>query len=163
MEQWTSKSNSGKQIVLSLVCTLAGLVLTVGFRNFSGLGSNALAGFLLGILLLLIGVAGILFSGTQTVVIDPKTRRITISDSNRFHATKKVIPFSSVMDVSIGYLGKKSNFVTWYYLILKLRSGEDYSLFAPGRFFEGGSDRSVVESWKLRLEKYLGSRDGMMP
>jgi hypothetical protein len=42
-----------------------------------------------------------------------------------------------------------------YYLVLKLRNGEEYPLFAPGRFFQGASDRSVVEGWRRRLEDYL--------
>jgi hypothetical protein len=155
MDVWTSQSNSVKQTMLSILCALAGLVLVIGFRNFSGFGSNAAAGFLLGMLLLLMGVAGFLSSGTQTVVVDPKTRRIIVEDSTRFYTKKKLIPFSNVVDISIGYLGKKSNYVTWYYLLLKFRNGENYPLFSPGRFFEGGSDRSTVEGWKQRLEEYL--------
>jgi hypothetical protein len=46
--------------------------------------------------------------------------------------------------------------VTIYYLALKLRSGEKYPLFAPGRFFPGASDRSTVEAWRQRLEEQIG-------
>lgn len=155
MEAWISQSNSGKQTMLSAACALAGLVLVIGFRNFNGFNSNATAGFFLGMLLLLIGVAGFLLSGTQTIVVDPKTRRITVEDANRFGTKKRLIPFSNIVEVGIGYLGKKSNYVTWYYLVLKLRDGKEYPLFSPGRFFEGGSDRSVVAGWKQRLEGYL--------
>jgi hypothetical protein len=155
MDVWTSQSNSGKQTMLSVACAIAGLALVYGFRNFSGLGSNTMAGFLLGVLLLFIGVAGFLLSGKQTVVVDPKAHHITIEDSNRFRTKKRLIPFSNIVGISIGYLGKRSNYVTWYYLVLKLRSGEEYPLFSPGRFFEGGSDRSTVASWKQRLEEYL--------
>lgn len=156
MDLWTSQSNSGKQILLSVACAAVGLVLVIGFRDFRGSGTNALAGFLLGVLLLLIGVAGFLLSGKQTVVVDPKARRITIEKSSRFRTKKRSIPFSDIVDISIGYLGKRSNYVAWYYLVLRLRSGEEYPLFAPGRFFEGGSDKSIVAGWKQRLEKYLG-------
>jgi hypothetical protein len=38
---------------------------------------------------------------------------------------------------------------------LKLRDGEEYPLFAPGRLYDGASDRSIVEGWKLRLEPYI--------
>ena len=135
---------------------MVGLVLVIGFRNFSVSGTNAMAGFLLGVLLLLIGVAGFLVGGRQTVVVDPKARRITIEDSNRFRPKKRSIPFSDIVGISIGYLGKRSNFVTWYYLVLTLRNGEEYPLFSPGRFFAGGSDKSIVAGWKQRLEEYLG-------
>ena len=156
MDVWTSQSNPGKQAVLSALCSVAGVVLAIAFRDFRDSGTNSLAGFLLGVLLLFIGVAGFLVSGKQTVVVDPKARRITIEDANRYCAKKRSIPFSEVRGISIGYLGKRSNYVAWYYLVLKLRSGEEYSLFSPGRFFEGASDRSTVEGWKRRLEEYLG-------
>ena len=156
MDVWTAQSNPGKQAVLSVLCSVVGVVLAIGFRDFRDSGTNALAGFLLGVLLLLIGVAGFLVSGKQTVVVNPKARCITIEDSNRFCAKKRSIPFSDVLGISIGYLGKRSNYVTWYYLVLKLRSGEEYPLFSPGRFFEGASDKSTVEGWKRRLEEYLG-------
>jgi hypothetical protein len=61
-----------------------------------------------------------------------------------------------VDDISISYLRKRSNYIAWYYLMLKLRSGKEYPLFSPGRFFEGGSDGLTVASWKQRLEEYLG-------
>jgi hypothetical protein len=156
VDVWTSQSNPGKQAVLSVLCSVAGVVLAIAFRDFRDSGTNALAGFLLGVLLLLIGVAGFLVSGKQTVVVNPKARCITIEDANRYCAKKRSIPFSDVLGISIGYLGKRSSYVTWYYLVLKLRSGEEYSLFSPGRFFEGASDRSTVEGWKRRLEEYLG-------
>jgi hypothetical protein len=156
MDVWISESNPGKQVVLSLACAAVGSALLIGFRDFSASGSNAMAGFLLGALLLTIGIAGFLVSGKQTVVIDPNARRITIEDSNRFCTKKRSIPFTDVVDISIGFLGKKSNYVTWYYLVLTLRSGEQYPLFSPGRFFEGGSDRYTVVNWKQRLEGYLG-------
>ena len=135
------------------MCAVVGLVLAIGFRGFGS--SDARAGFLLGVLLLLIGVAGALASGRQTVTVDPHARRITVKDSYLLGARERSIPFADVMDVTIGYLGKKSNFVTWYYLVLRLRTGSSYTLFSPGRFFPGGSDRSIVETWQRRLEEYL--------
>jgi len=156
MDSWTSQSNPDKQIILSLACTMVGMVLLIVFRDFSGSGTNAMAGFLLGVLLLLIGGAAFLVSGKQTIVVDPRARCITIEDSNRFRTKTRSIPMTDIAGISIGYLGKWSNFVTWYYLVLKLKNGEEYPLFSPGRFFEGGSDRSVVASWKQHLEEYLG-------
>ncbi len=155
MDLWITQSSSAKQAALSVACSVVGLILAFAFRHFSDFGSNAMAGFLLGLLLLLLGVAGFLLSGKQTVIVDPKARRIIVEDSNRFGTKKRTILFSDVVGVGIGYLGKKSNRVEWYYLVLELSNGEKYSLFPPGRFFEGGSDKSTVASRKQRLEKYL--------
>ncbi len=156
MDIWKSESNPGKQTALSLVCVMVGLALTIGFRSVSGPGmTNSLAGFLLSLLLLFIGIWGLVVTGKQTIVIDPKTRSITIEDITRFRTKKRSIPFSDIVDIKIGYLGKRSNNVEFYHLILKLKSGEAYPLFAPGRFYKSGSDRAIVESWQQRLEEYL--------
>jgi len=107
------------------------------------------------LLLFLLGIVGCLVTGRQTVIVDPKSRNIVVEDSNRFGTKKRVILFSNITRVGIGYMGKASNYVRWYYLILTLRNGERYSLFSPGRFFEGSTDRGVVEGWQQRLETYL--------
>ena len=103
MDSWTSQSSSAKQTTLSVACAVVGLVLVIAFRHFSGSGGNVMAGFLLGLLLLLIGVAGFLLSGKQTVIVNPKARHILVEDSNRFGTKKRSIPFSDVVAVGIGY------------------------------------------------------------
>lgn len=156
MDPWKSESNPGKQTMLSLACALTGTVLVIGFRHFHDPDmTNSLAGFLLGILLLVIGIAAFLARRKQTVIVNPKARRIVIEDSKPLGTTRRVIPFVDIVDTGIGYLGKPSNLVTFYFIVLKLRNGENYPLFPPGRFFEGGSDRSAMESRRQRLEAYL--------
>jgi hypothetical protein len=155
MDVWTSQSNSGKQVLISVVCAITGMALLIGFRNFNSADSNTLAGFLLGLLLLIIGIPGILFPGNQTVIVDQNSRSITIKDINCFRTKKRSIPFNDITGINIGALGKRSNLVMQYYLVLKLTSGENYSLFSPGLFYKGASDRSTVAGWKQRLETYL--------
>ena len=41
------------------------------------------------------------------MIVDPKARRITIENSNRFHTKKRLIPFSDIGGISIGYSGKE--------------------------------------------------------
>lgn len=154
---WISRSSQGKQLAVSVGCALVGLVLAAGFRDFGSLRTNSGAGFLLGLLLLAIGAWGLFSAGRQTVTIDPRGRLIIVEDARLIGASKeRSIPFEDVLDVTLGYLGKRSTFIKNYYLVLRLRSGETYALFAPGRYFEGSSERSVVEGWKGRLLGYLG-------
>jgi hypothetical protein len=156
MEKWRTESSPLKQIVLSIVCILIGLVLAYKCRDFGELVlSESLAGFLLGILLLIIGIASIIIAGKQSIVIDPGARRITIDESNVFKTKTRTILFDDIIHIGIGYLGKRSNYVTFYYLVLRLRNGEEYPLFAPGRFYKGGSSRETVEGWRTRLEDYI--------
>jgi hypothetical protein len=156
MEKWTSESRPGRQIVISILAIAAGLILVAGFHDFSGPGlTNSKAGFLLGVMILVIGAAGVLFHGKQSVTIDPAARRIIVEDKTRFGKKKRTIGFSEIIEIGIGYLGKRSNFVNCYYIVLKLRNGREYPLFAPGRFYEGSSDRAVVNGWKTRLDEYI--------
>jgi hypothetical protein len=156
MDSWKFESNPGKQTALSLACIAVGLILAIGFRHFDGSGmTNSLAGFLCGLLLLLIGVSAFLVSGKETIVVDTQMRRIVVEDKNKFGIKRKLIRFSDIIDTGIGYSGKKSSWINFYYIILKLRSGEEYPLFSPGRFHDGGSDRSIMESRRQRLENCI--------
>ena len=157
MDVWTSTNKPRRQHLLALGCIVVGAVLAIGFREFPSVASDRAAGFGLGLVLLVIGIAAFATAGTQTIVVDPAGRRITIEDTNRLGSTTRAIAFDDIVGVGIGYLGKASNGVNFHYLALKLRGGETYALFAPGRFYEGSSDRAVVAQWKARLEGYLGA------
>ena len=157
MEVWTAQNNPRAQKALAVGSMVVGLVLLIGFRGFQGfVMSNALAGFLLGLLLLVIGVAAFMSCGRQTVVIDPRARLISIEDITPLGVKKREIRFDAIERVRIGYLGRASNYLNFYYLLLILRDGEEYALFAPGRFYPGSSDRAVVEGWRQRLDAMLG-------
>jgi len=152
-----SRSRPGAQLALAVGATVVGACLAFCFRGFRSDGENALAGFMLGVLLLAIGISGIVASGRQTVTVDPKSRRITVNDRYLFGTRSRVIAFQEIGDITIGYLGKASNYVQHYYLVLHLANGSEYALFAPGRFFEGSSSRSTVESWRERLQDCINS------
>lgn len=158
MGSWISHSNPARQTALSLGCILIGAVLAIGFRHadLAHMSKDA-AGFLLGLLLLGIGVFAFLLKGRQTIVVDPNIRCITIEDTTQFGTKKRTIAFSDIHRVGVGYLGRAPNFVSFYYLVLHLNDGEKYPLFAPGRFYSGSSNRIVVASWQQRLEQYLNA------
>ena len=159
MEKWVSRSDPGKQAALAWGCLAAGAALSWFLRAAGGPGmSNERAAFWLGILLLVIGLGGVLTHGAQTVVVDPATRLIVVQDETRLGRKVRTIPFGDVVDVRVGFSGKRSSHVTFYYLDLNLADGKSYPLFAPGRFYEGASSRSVVEGWKQRLEGLLWPR-----
>ena len=159
MMPWTSQSSRAKQTALAAGCLAVGAVIMVALRGSMDPGTDAFAAFLLGVLLAVLGVAGLLVSGKQTTVVDPMRRRITIEDASWLRTKTRTIPFAEIAGISIGYLGKKSNFVSSYHLVLKLRSGEEYALFGPGRFYPGASSRPTVEGWRRRLEGYMATQE----
>lgn len=155
MELWVSRSRPGLQLGIGIGAAVVGSVLVWGMHDFAARGDDALAGFALGVLLLVIGAASVFVTGAQTVTVDPRKRLIEVTDVRPVGKKLTAISFQQVVRVSVGYVGKRSNFANTYYLILHLTDGREYPLFAPGRFYEGSSDRSVVEGWRERLQAYL--------
>jgi hypothetical protein len=144
---------------MALGCSVIGLILIARCHDFIRMDTGRFAGLLLGILLLFIGALALLLGGNRTIIVDPRARRIVIEDTNRFRKKHRSIVFGDIIDTHIGFLGKFPTHI--YYLVLKLRSGEQFSLFPPGYFFDGGSDKSSMERRKLRLEEYLNSKDNI--
>ena len=108
MDTWRIESSPGKQAFIAWSILIVGLILAFGFRNFDSSGlTNSLAGFLLGLLLLLIGFAGLLMGGKRSVTVDPHARRILIEDVNRFGEKERSISFDEVGKVYVGRLGNR--------------------------------------------------------
>ena len=155
MTPWITQSNPSKQALYAAISVVLGALLLVGVLFSGSRGENALAGGLLGAMMLVIGVVGALYTGKQTVTVDPHKRQIVVQDARVLGAKTRAIAFGDVGHVGIGYIGKKSNYVNFYYLVLRLRTGEEYPLFAPGRGFDGASHRETVDGWRCRLDEYL--------
>jgi hypothetical protein len=157
MEPWRTESSPAKQTRLTVIVLVIGLILMYGFRNFDDSGlTNSLAGFLLGVLLLLIAIPSLIFAGKQTITVDPKARCIFIQDVNRFRVKQRRILLSDVADVFVGRQGKRSSGMMTYYVVLKMKTGKTQQLFA-GSYYHGRWDRSVAENRCQRLRQYLES------
>ncbi len=156
MDPWKIESNSVKQSAFTWAIVVVGLVLMYGFRDFDGSGfTDSLAGFLLGVLLLIVGVPGILMVGKETISVDPNARQISIEHASRFGKKNRIIPFNDIIDVHVSSLGNRSEGSVSYYVTLKLSSGKNFPLFFPA-YYDGRWDRSIAEGRCSRLEEYLG-------
>ena len=155
LEIWRIESSPNKQTALSVIVILAGLILAYGFRNFDASGmTNSLSGFLLGVLLLIIGVPCFVMGGKQKITIDPAAKIILIEDKNRFRQKKRLIVFSEITGAHVSEFGKRSNGTVTYYVSLNLKSGKTYPLFYPA-YYEGRWSRMVAESRLNILMTYL--------
>ena len=160
MPVWESRSNSRRQSALSLACLVLGLVLVVTLHEYGPTGSSRHAGFLLGVVLGLIGGATLLVSGPQTITIDPVREQIRITDHRLLGARLHTIAFSEITEVQVAFLQTRSQHVLQYFLQLQLHQGEAYALFAPGRVYAGSSDPAIVAGWKSRLDACLQAARG---
>ena len=117
--------------------------------------TNSLAGFLLGLFLFLLGLAALFAHTKQTMVFDRCKQQIVIEEMTRKGTRKRIILFQEIAGSSMGYFGKPSNCVNFHFIRLHLRSGEQYILFAPGRFYDGCSNRQIMEARKEQLELWI--------
>ena len=155
MDTWKIESNPGKQTFIAWCILVVGLILAIGFRNFDSMYlTNSLAGFLLGLLLMFIGIVGLWMGGKRSIVVDPQARCIVIEDAGRFGPKQRSISFEEIGEVYVDSLGNREGGSISYDVVLRLKVGKHVSLFRSA-YFDGTWDRSVMESRCRRLEEYL--------
>ncbi len=153
---WVTENNPSTQLAYAAVSTLLGALFLWLCRGFTAsFRDNTFSGFLLGLMLFVIGAVGLALAGRQRVTIDASSRRVTVEDENRFGTKTREIAFDEIASVSVGVLGKRSSGMQTWYVVLHLKSGKEYPLFAPGRGYEGASDRGTVDGWRRRIEGML--------
>jgi hypothetical protein len=153
---WRTESNARTQTAASVVAVVAGLALAIGFRQFEGPGlTGSRAGFLLGILLLALGLGVLLFAGKQVIKVEAKSRRIVIEHINRFGKRAKEMRFDEIADVSVGELGDREGGSISYHVVVKLKTGKEIALFKG--FFDGSHSKPAMEARRQRLIQCLQS------
>ncbi len=155
MDSWETHSNSRQQASLSSACLVMGLALVALLRDAQPGESSGRAGFLFGVLLLLIGGATLMAHARQSIVVDPVLREIRIEDRRLFGRKLHRIAFAHIQEVQVACLQTRTQRAIRYFLQLQLRNGESCALFAPERVYPGASDPAIVGAWKARLNRYL--------
>jgi hypothetical protein len=69
------QSKPGQTMLLAAVCAILGLVLLAGFRGYTQVNSNEFAGFMLGMLLFCLGVAGLAVRESRRIELDNGRRQ----------------------------------------------------------------------------------------
>lgn len=157
MESWETHSNSRQQTSLSAVCLVMGLALVAVLHDAQAGESSGRAGFLFGVLLLLIGGATLVANARQCIVVDPVLREIRIEDRRLFGRTLRRVAFANIREVQVACLQTRAQQAIRYFLQLQLHTGESCALFAPERVYPGASDPAIVGDWKARLNGYLAA------
>lgn len=157
MDIWETRSNNQQQTMISLACLVLGAVLLVALHDYGASGSNSHAGFLLGVVLLGLGLATLLAGGSQTVQVDMHKREIRVLDQRITGSKSRTIAFDEVQGIEVGCLQTRSKHALRYFLQLQLASGESYALFSPERSYPVAANPAVVAGWKTRLQAMLAA------
>lgn len=155
MQPWETRSDHRQQTMLSLGSLAIGALLVIGLHDAGASGSTGQAGFLLGVILLALGLATGAAGGRQTVRIDASAREIRIDDRGLTGTRSRTIGFGDIRTVQLACLQTRTRHALRYFLQLDLASGEQYALFSPERSYPAAVDPAVVGGWKTRLEALL--------
>ena len=153
---WITESSSTQKNIALVLMLVVGTALTAGFWGVnaaSDVGSKA--GFLLGLLILGLGICMFLFAGKQIIAVEPQSKRITITSAGRFRTRSKVINFNEVADVYVDEHGDREGGSVRYFVAAKLKTGKTIALFMG--FFEGSYSRSAMQARCQRLSECIAS------
>ena len=149
------RSQPERNVALGLGCVAIGLLLVYGFRQHAD--RNAWAGWLLGWLLLLPGLAALLIHETREIDLDTRQRLLVLQVHRRVGGDRRLaIPFSEIIGVSVDRFGSRSEGSVYYDLMVRTRSGKDIYLMG-GCAFEGRMNRERMEALRAQFEHALRS------
>lgn len=155
-DRWTSESNAVVQTVTAIAALAIGLFMVIVCREFEGPGiTQSRAGFLLGLLLLVIGLSTLLFGGKQVICVDSVSKRILISNSNRFRKRNMQIRFNEIAELYVGENGNREGGSIRYHVVAKLKTGKEIAFFLG--FFDGAFSKHKMELRCQRLAERLKS------
>lgn len=107
--------------------------------------TNAWAGFLLGWLMLLLGLAGLLVHETRQIELDPRRRLLVLDVQRRLGGNRRVvIPFAHIDSIDVSVFGSRDEGSVYYDLVVRTQEGKNVYLMG-GCVFEGRMNRDHME------------------
>ncbi len=137
------------------------LILTIGIlflyltSNYgkASFQNNMFSAHILGWILTVLGTSSLIFSHSQTIVIDPNLKQIRIDNHNFIFAANKTILFKNIEKTSVGFIGKASNGYMRYHVVLHLKSGKRIPIFIG--FYPDASNKYAVEQRAKKIEELI--------
>lgn len=146
------ESKPAANMLLYVVISVVGFLLMYLARDFIHGGTNVLCGFLLGCMLLGIGIMAMVVGESRTVELDERRKRIVLDVKRRVGGGRQfIMPFSDIKGFGIGMQGKASAGSRLYDVVVRLHSGKEIYLFG-GCVFEGRLSREWVEGVRGEFE-----------
>lgn len=151
---WRTESSEAKQTIAAIVAFGFGVLLAIGFRFYGEAGAiESRAGFMLGVVLVVVGCGMLVVGGKQVITVDAKAKKIVIEKINRVQQSVQEIRFSEITMVSVGETGDEEGGSIRYHVAVKLRTGKEVALFMG--FYEGVHSKQAMEARCQRLNESL--------
>lgn len=153
---WTVQSEPTVQTAVGASGVCLGLAVALGaWRLGDAWTQTTFSAFVLGLLVLVVSSIVLVQGGRQVVSVDPARREIEVLTTTRWSERRRVVPFEDVDQLFLGQFGDREGGSVSYYVCVRLRSGEEVSLYVGA--FEGTFDRPTMEARLQRLQTYLNA------
>lgn len=150
IEAWITESSAGRQNLATLILLIFGAAFVIIFRPFEGAAfTSNNTGFLLGIVMLITGAGMLLYGGKQIIAVEPKLKRIVVTQINRLRSSSREITFREISAIYVSESGDKEGGSIRYHVVAKLKTGKEVALFMG--FFEASHCKVKMEAQCQRL------------
>ncbi len=137
------RSQPRRNAALSGISVAVGALLVYFGRHHAD--TNAWAGYLLGWLMLLLGLAALLVNESRQLELDTRRRLLVLDVRRRLGGNRRVtIPFSQITSVDVSTFGSRSDGSVYYDLVVRTLDGRSVYLMG-GCAFEGRMNRDYME------------------
>lgn len=138
---------------IALALTLIGVGAALAYLGRQHPDTPTWAGFLLGWLLLLLGLAALLVRETREIELDTRRRLLVLDVRRRVGGERRqVVPFADIVSVGLGAMGSRSEGSVYYDLVVHTRDGKALYLMG-GCAFEGRMHRDRMEALREAFER----------
>lgn len=151
------KSKPNANLLLNLVSILAGATLVYLGHDYGAIGSNRFYGFLLGLFIVGLGIAGLLVGERRRITVDEQKREVRLDICRQLISPKTIrIPFASIARIYLARNGSASEGSVYYDIALERTHSSDVCLMG-GCVFEGRMDRCRMDALRNQLKGIIGA------
>jgi hypothetical protein len=144
------KNNKTNQKIIALaMLAVGGLMIFLVLKIKQEWSANEMAGFSLGILLVIIGAAGFLSNQETTTTIDLRRKIIRVEDASFARTTVRVVMFKEIKDITVEQIGDHTDGSPSFHLVVQQFSGKNLPILV------GIYDNTFSENATILLQEKI--------
>ena len=152
MKTWKIENKQISQPIFSIIGFICGFLIVIGALKTSEF-TNAIFEFLFGLFLFVTSFFMMFFAEKREIIVNIKAKNITIKDSKISKKNQTVFEFKDISEIYIEENTKTPDNAISYDIVLKLNTGDLFTLTGGKYYFDGRYNKSKMES---KLNKFKG-------
>jgi hypothetical protein len=156
MKTWKIENKQISQPIFSIIGFICGFLIVIGALKTSEF-TNAIFEFLFGLFLFVTSFFMMFFAEKREIIVNIKAKNITIKDSKISKKNQTVFEFKDISEIYIEENTKTPDNAISYDIVLKLNTGDLFTLTGGKYYFDGRYNKSKMESKLNKFRDYIFS------